>query len=322
MNISNKMTGLVFNIQKFSLNDGPGIRDMVFLKGCPLRCRWCSNPESQRLDPEILFRPDKCIGTDVCGLCVSACPDGAFHKGMSTVNNEDKKESPDNRQKPSPVTMDWSRCTHCGECTKDCPGDALEYVGHEMSVDDVVAVVEKDGGFHVRSGGGVTVSGGEPLMQADFVGALLETCKDRLINTAVETTGHGSWEQLKKTVEHANQVFYDIKCADPELHNAYTGIPNTTILKNLHRLSDEMPNLKIIVRTPVIPRFNDTEKAIFDIRKIIEPISSVKAYQLLPFHRLGIAKYEYQGKACEYMDIQPPGDDKMTQLKKYEYTHF
>lgn len=343
MPISTQMIGLVFNIQKFSLNDGPGIRDMVFLKGCPLRCPWCSNPESQQLEPEILFRPEQCLGPDICGLCISACPEGAVQiiekdqifakdQGVNSSSrsnldldpNSDSDSNLDmasNSHRSAVLTMDWTRCTHCGECTKDCPGGARERVGREMTVDEVIAIVEKDGGFHARSGGGVTVSGGEPLLQADFVGALLKSCKARLIDTAVETTGFGSWENLKTTVEHANQVFFDIKCADSALHKKHTGVPNEIILQNLKRLSREMPHLPVIVRTPVIPGFNDTEEAISHIREIVVSIPSVKAFQLLPFHRLGIAKYAYQGKECEYIDAEPPGEEQMAQLKIFEYAH-
>ena len=198
-------SGWVFNIQKFSLHDGPGIRDLIFLKGCPLRCQWCSNPESQRPHPEIVYKIDRCIGFEVCGLCKNQCPEKAISKRDGGKAN-----------------IDRSRCNHCGNCATVCPDGALALVGREMSIAEILDVVAADDGFHFRSGGGVTVGGGDPILQSDFVGALLKACRARGIDTAVETAGYGRWDQLEKICRYANLIFYDVKSMDvkktPGLH--------------------------------------------------------------------------------------------------------
>ena len=291
-------SGWVFNIQKFSLHDGPGIRDLIFMKGCSLRCQWCANPESQRLHPEIGYKIDRCIGFEVCGLCQDACPEKAISRGVS-----------------GRAVIDRSRCNHCGRCTTVCPDRALEFIGREMTIAEILDIVAADEGFHFRSAGGVTVGGGDPMMQADFVDELLRVCRQRGIDTAVETAGHGGWEQLQKICRHANRVFYDVKSMDAEKHMAFTGVSNVQILENLCRLSVRLPDIPIVVRTPIIPGFNDTDKDISAIVKFLRTIGTLKDYELLPYHKFGTPKYRQLGKTYLCPDITLPTQESMERLR-------
>ena len=291
-------SGWVFNIQKFSLHDGPGIRDLIFMKGCPLRCQWCANPESQRPHPEIGNNIDRCVGFEACGLCEDVCSVNALSRGIS-----------------GRAAIDRSRCNHCGACATVCPDRALELIGREMTIAEILDIVAADEGFHFRSAGGVTVGGGDPMMQADFVGKLLRACRDRGIDTAVETAGHGGWEQLETVCRHANRVFYDVKSMDAEKHMAFTGVSNVQILENLSRLSIRFPEIPIVVRTPVIPGFNDRDKDISAIVKFLRTIRTLKDYELLPYHKFGTPKYLQLGKTYVCPDITLPSQESMEQLR-------
>jgi pyruvate formate lyase activating enzyme len=278
MGTSNNRTGYVFNIQQFSVHDGPGIRTIVFFKGCPLRCRWCSNPESQESKPELAYNPNKCIGITACGRCLKACPHSALQLG-----GDDK-----------PV-VDRDACQTCFLCVQVCPSTALHTFGQIMTVDDILEVVERDNIFFSRSGGGLTLSGGEPLQQADFVIALLAEAKHRRINTTIETSGYAAWPVLEKTCQYLNTLIYDIKCLDSSKHQEHTKQTNEIILENFNKVTAAFPNLPILVRTPVIPGFNDSEEDIKAIINFIKDKPNVR-YELLPYHRLGQPKYEYIGK--------------------------
>lgn len=290
--------GWVFHIQKFSLHDGPGIRDVVFLKGCPLRCKWCANPESWVPDPGIMVKPDRCIGMAPCGLCTPVCPENAImadEKGRAAIH--------------------WDLCTHCGQCAAVCPAGALDQVSRLMTVDEVLKRVGQDYTFHSRSGGGVTLSGGEPLMQADFAAALLKACRSRLIHTALETSGCVSWEKLEQVARHADLIHYDIKSLDDEAHRRYTGVSNRLILKNLSRLVRCFPQLPVIVRTPVIPGVNDTPRAIREIRQYLDRLDRPVAFELMPFHKLGFSKYLCVGKTCPFEDATLLSDEQIEALR-------
>lgn len=297
--MNDKHSGSVFDIQKFSLHDGPGIRDLVFLKGCPLRCQWCSNSESQSPHPEIFYRIDRCLGFSACGLCDHVCPVAAIKKGKSGKAQIDR-----------PV------CNHCGQCAQVCPSDALELVGRQMTVADILEVVEKDDLFHSRSGGGITVSGGDPLAQADFVATLLATCRKRGIDTAVETAGHGRWEQMEKIGRQANLIFYDLKSMNAQKHKAFTGVSNAIIKDNLGLLWKKFPKTSIIARTPVIPGFNDSKKDIAEIAAFLKGIETLKRYELLPFHRFGAPKYTYLGRTGAFAETDPPSGARMNELRR------
>ena len=291
-------SGWVFNIQKFSLHDGPGIRDLIFMKGCPLRCRWCSNPESQRPYPEIAYKIDRCIGFKTCGLCKNACPEKAISRGHT-----------------GRAEIDLTLCNHCGRCATVCPDLALELMGREINIAEILDIVSADDGFHFRSGGGVTVGGGDPIMQADFVGALLSACRDRGIDTAIETAGFGQWDQLEKICRYANLILYDVKSMDAEKHKLITGVSNKTILENLGKLANRFPEIPIVVRTPVIPGFNDTSTDISTIVKFLRTIKTLKKYELLPYHKFGTPKYRQLGKTYLYPDTIPPAQECMQRLR-------
>lgn len=290
--------GLIFNIQRFSIHDGPGIRDLVFIKGCPLRCKWCCNPESQNNYPEVAYNPDRCIGWKECGLCLEVCPVGAIRKHSN-----------------SKVKIGRRACTQCARCGEICPAQAIKLFGKYMTIDEIISVVEEDGAFYSRSGGGITVSGGEPLLQADFVEDLLKRCREHGLDTSIETVGYGNWREVEKICKHANLIFYDIKCLDSKKHKVFTGVPNESILQNIRRLSISFPEKPIIARTPIIPGFNDSAEEIKAIADFLTGIGSVKEYELLPYHGFGEPKYFQLGRKYPLKSCQPPTREHIDLLK-------
>ncbi|UTF51426.1 glycyl-radical enzyme activating protein [Desulfomicrobium sp. ZS1] len=280
-----KKKGLVFNIQKYSVHDGPGIRTIVFLKGCPLSCRWCSNPESQRREPELAFNAGRCLTFAKCTRCLQACLRGAVL-----------------READDSLRIDRSLCTGCPmNCAEACPSQGLIVYGQERSVDDVLKVVEQDAAFYTRSSGGLTLSGGEPLLQDEFALALLRDARRRRIKTAVETCGMVPWKTLEAAAPYLNYVLYDIKHMDSGVHKEQTGCSNATILDNFQKLAALDPDKPILARTPIIPGFNDSEAAINAIAEFIKPFPNVR-YEMLPYHRLGTQKYHF-------LDRVPPMND-------------
>lgn len=270
--------GTVFNMQHYSVHDGPGIRTIVFLKGCPLNCRWCSNPESHYASPEVAFNQDKCIGS-ACKICQNHAPNHIFWDDV-----EDRPKLSNHRAE------EVVKAAHL------CPAKAMTVYGKEMSVDEVLREVEKDGTFYARSGGGVTFSGGEPLMQRDFLKELVLECKNRSIHTAIETTAFAQWEDVRSIIADLDYLLVDIKHIDPMKHKEWTGVTNEVTLENLKHIRQEFPNKPMRVRTPVIPGFNDdvmTLKAIADFVKTELPNTE---YELLKYHRFGLNKYEFIGQ--------------------------
>jgi pyruvate formate lyase activating enzyme len=286
-----KKSGLVFNIQKYSVHDGPGIRTVVFLKGCPLRCRWCSNPESQKLQPQLVYNPSKCLTLEHCVRCLEVCTAGAIKSGEG-----------------GRIQIDRGICTECLLCTQACPSQALNVYGETMTVAQVIDKVEEDSAFYSRSGGGLTIGGGEPMHQPEFSVSLLKEAKRRRIDTAMETCGFCQWEDLKDACGLLNTLLYDLKSMDPEKHRTFTGVSNELILENLKKVRETFPDLPVWVRTPIVPGFNDE---VADIRPILEHIQGLPNtwFEPLDYHRMGKPKYEYLG--LEF----PMGDQKLDEKK-------
>jgi len=283
-------TGTVFNIQRYSIHDGPGIRTTVFLKGCPLNCWWCQNPESQLSGQEMIFWEDRCIS---CGACSTICPSGAIQMKDGI-----------------PVT-EKEKCILCGKCIEKCPALAREMIGKKLTTEEVIKEIEKDLIFYEESGGGVTFSGGEPLGQSEFLEGLLNGCKDKKIHTAVDTSGYISWGILNKIHPKVDLFLYDLKIMDSKKHKKYTGVSNEIILENLKKLSSVHHN--IFVRFPVIPGINDDYQ---NIKKMGEFLYSLKIAQvnLLPYHYMGIDKYRRLGRTYKLVTTQPPSEEKLSEV--------
>ncbi len=294
--------GLVLNIQHFCTNDGPGIRTTVFLKYCSNRCKWCCNPESISRRPELAYNINKCIGKKVCGRCLkSPAPEGA----MYVLDGQDDR-----------VRVNWDLASECGEeTTSVCPTGALYLFGHEMNVDQVLNEVEQDGAFYSESGGGITLSGGECLLQPDFSAAILAEAHRRGINTAIETAGNVPWAYMEKVLPHADTVLHDHKITDPERHKRWVGTDNTRILANFKKAYETYPDTTFIARTPVIPGVNDDELHIRAVLQFIRPHKNVIDYQLLPYHRFGEAKYGFLGRVYELKDFIPPAAETLERLQ-------
>lgn len=295
-------TGIVLNIQHFCTHDGPGIRTTVFLKGCSLRCKWCSNPESIHPKPEIAYDIKKCIGKKECGLCLkSPCSEGAFY----VVEGADDR-----------VRVNWDLASECGqECASVCPTGAIYLFGQAMTVEQVLDEVEQDSSFYRESGGGITLSGGECLLQPDFCAAVLSGAHDRGITTAIETAGNVPWAFMEKVLPHVDTVLHDHKLTNPAAHKKWTGVDNTRILDNWKKAYETFPEKTFIARTPLIPGVNDDEEHIQSVLAFIRPYKNVIDYQLLPYFRYGESKYGFLGRVYELADFQPPTPESLARLR-------
>jgi pyruvate formate lyase activating enzyme len=285
--------GLVFNIQRYSLHDGPGIRTTVFLKGCPLRCAWCHNPEGIDRQAEILRDPARCIA---CGRCREGCPARAAALIERTGPPQD--EAP--------------RCVRCGTCAGQCPAEARRLVGRRMTVAEVLAEILRDRMFYDDSRGGATFSGGEPLLQPEFVLAALEACRSREIHTAVDTSGYVPREVLLAAAPWTGLFLYDLKILDDQRHRRFTGVSNRLILENLHALGQVHEN--IWVRMPLVPGVNDAPGDLEEIARLAASIPGVRQINLLPYHAAGSAKLARLGKTCPGGDLQPPPPELIEQM--------
>ena len=299
IHISKTDTAIFFNIQRFSVHDGPGIRTILFAKGCPLRCMWCCNPESQKFEPEVAYKRSSCIGVEECGLCIETCPRDAVSK------NED-----------GGVSIDRMLCDNCGRCVNACPANALVFFGREYTVKELVSKVEEDGNYYWRSGGGPTIGGGEPFAQPQFVGNLLKTLKAKGYHTAVETCGYFDLDDpgIKQAFANLDFLFYDIKHMDPVKHKAYTGHSNERILANILELSRRYPKIEIVVRTPVVPGVNDTERDIGSIATFLSRVPTLKRYELLGYHAFGAPKYSQIGRQYSLANLKPVSPERLRKL--------
>lgn len=301
--------GQIFNIMKYSVRDGTGIRVTVFFKGCPLRCAWCHNPESQAAGDEIMFSPERCIN---CGQCARICPRALITRRSPTGAPALSAAVPDRR----------SECVHCGRCAAGCPSGAREIAGRQVTVDEVLREIEKDTVFFDQSGGGVTFSGGEPLLQPQFLQALLEGCRALDLRTAVDTSGYARSEVIEAVAPLTDLFLYDLKVMDDAVHRRWTGVSNDLILSNLRWLAAH--HRHVVVRVPVVPGVNDDEENVrhmgdflMAMRRADAPLPPHPEHLsvvLLSYHKAGVEKYRRLGRRYELPDTEPPSADTMQRM--------
>jgi pyruvate formate lyase activating enzyme len=286
---ASSLAGLVFDIQRYSLHDGPGIRSTVFFKGCPLACWWCHNPEGQSAQPNLMYFENRCL---VCGDCLRVCPHGAVQRINGAIRTT-------------------SACRVCGTCAEACPSGARKVAGRWATVPEVMREIERDLIFWDESGGGVTFSGGEPLAQPRFLTALLDACREKRISTVVETCGLAKQDVLLDVSQRVGLFLYDLKILDPLKHKKYTGVTNDSILANLEALAQI--NKPLVVRYPIIPEINDDGE---NVRQMIALLSRLHLgrIHLLPYHRTGTEKYKRLGLGFRLEDVKAPPASLVTKI--------
>lgn len=293
--------GFVVNLQHFSTHDGPGIRTTVFFKGCSLRCKWCCNPETIAPKPELAYNIKKCIGEKECGRCLKVCPENALH-----VLESDGK-----------VRVNWDLCSNCGQCVAQCPSAALYHFGRAMRVTEVLAEVEQDSGFYSESGGGITLSGGECLMQPEFAAALLKEARSRGLHTAIETAGNVPWKFMAMVLPYVDTMLHDYKLTDPKAHRHWVGTENTRILDNFRQAYAEFPAIDFVARIPLVPGVNDDEAHIDAVLERVLPFACVSELELLPYHRYGDSKYGFLGQMYALEDFSAPEPERLASLRRH-----
>jgi len=286
-------SGVVFEIERFAINDGPGIRTIVFLKGCPLSCKWCANPESREFENQLFFWDTKCIG---CGRCVKQCP-------MAALTWHGR------------VLIDRDCCMLCGTCAETCYAEALEVVGHVMRADEVMAQVDRDARYYKESGGGVTFSGGEPFSQPEFLVSLASLAKERGYTTAVETSGYVPWETIERGLPLLDTFLFDLKCMDDATHRELTGVGNRLIQENFIRILEHAPGVAVVVRVPVITGLNSDDENCKRIIRFLNKHHPGCRVDILPYHRLGVSKYSRLGWRYPCPGIQPPTARRMQEIQ-------
>ena len=291
-NGSGGKSGVVFEIERYAIHDGPGIRTVVFLKGCPLSCLWCANPESQIIEPELVYWKNKCLG---CGHCIKSCPQNA----LSLTSDG--------------ICIDRDRCEACGSCTPACNAEALVLIGRKMKAAEILKEVLKDELFYRDSGGGVTFSGGEPFFQADFLKEAACLCKENDVHTCVETSGFVLWSEMRKVLPYIDLFLYDFKMMNPRKHEELTGVPNTMILDNFKRLVEY--GKSIVVRVPVITGLNDQMENFSEMVEFLKAYVPGNRVDLLPYHRLGVSKYNRLNRDYALEELFPPPKDKIEAIR-------
>ncbi len=288
--------GRIFDIQRFSIHDGPGIRTTVFFKGCPLRCVWCGNPESIPPEPSLSYLPEKCIA---CGACLDRCPEAALSPGAE-----------------GKVTIDRKLCTACGKCAEVCDPKALQIVGRDATVGEVLDIVLRDKAYYAESGGGITLSGGEPLAQGDFAFELLGEAKAKRLHCCVETSGLVDWKVIERLLPLVDLWLYDYKETDPRLHQKFTGFWNSEILANLRRL--HAAGEKILLRCPMIPQYNARQEHLDGIVALSRELPDLEGVELLAYYDLWRAKLKRFGLETSFPEtVKPPSAETVRSWKDY-----
>jgi pyruvate formate lyase activating enzyme len=292
MDFQSSVKGTVLRIERTSIHDGQGLRTVVFLKGCPLRCRWCSTPESQLRQLEKGYAYHRCTR---CGTCIKACPEGAL--SLSEKNGR--------------IVTDLNKCKHCFICVTKCPHGALKKYGKIMTVQEVIREISKDEIFYFHSGGGVTISGGEPLEQPEFVMEILRESKRIGINTAIESSFYVSFKNIEMVLPWLDVLYVDIKHMDNSIHKQMVGFENFLILENIKKVDQSPYPLRLNIRVPIIPGINDSDQNLSLTAKYCKTLNKIKELELLPYHRLGIETYKNLGRNYPLKDLMPPSQEEI-----------
>jgi pyruvate formate lyase activating enzyme len=288
------ISGIIFDIKRYAIHDGPGIRSTVFFKGCPLHCPWCHNPEGQDSNPELSYNETRCL--EGCTECIRICPRDALSRSNHFIS------------------IDREKCDLCGDCVPVCPTQALEIIGRELSVEELMKEIEKDRIFYEESTGGVTFSGGEPLAQLEFLNSVLDKCKKKGLHTVLDTCGYVPFEELAKIADKVDLFLYDFKLMDDEKHKEVTGVSNKLIIENLKKLSEK--GSQIVVRIPIIEGVNDADENITRTAKFIASLPGIKEISLLPYHKGGRQKYARLNKTSKMDKTPAPSKEKINRIKK------